>query len=112
MACSPPWCYWLKCQSRAAWDEVRPPPWQGGPCNRQSGDWNGCRHISGGRSAARKALYMAALVASRHNAELRPIYQRLKEAGKPPKVALVALMRMLINHLNSRLKSSTLSLAS
>ncbi|MFT6620218.1 MAG: transposase [Limisphaerales bacterium] len=55
---------------------------------------------------------MAALVASRHNAELRPIYQRLKEAGKPPKVALVALMRMLINHLNSRLKSSTLSLAS
>ena len=44
----------------------------------------------------RKALYMPALVAARHNSNFKAFYQRLISAGKPPKVAITALMRKLI----------------
>jgi transposase len=77
------------------------------PFNRDSGSLRGKRCIRGGRAAARKALYMAALVGSRCNLTLRDFYQRLLSNGKAPKVALTALMRKLIIHLNSQLKIHT-----
>jgi len=73
------------------------------PFNDGSGSHRGRRTIRGGRSNVRCALYMAALVASRHNPVIRDYYQRLRAAGKPRKVALVAAMRKLLAHLNSLL---------
>ena len=60
--------------------------------------------IWGGRASVRQALYMAALVASRYNASLRTFYQRLQAAGKPKKLALVAVMRKLLTVLNAMVK--------
>lgn len=74
------------------------------PFNRDSGPWRGKRMISAGRTTARKAIYMAALVASRRNPILKAFYQRLLENGKPKKLALVAIMRKLINLFNSLIK--------
>jgi transposase len=74
------------------------------PFNRDSGQWRGRRAIWGGRAAVRRAIYMAALVAARHNATLRPFYHRLRAAGKPPKVALVAVMRKLLTIINAMVK--------
>jgi len=71
------------------------------PLNRDSGQFRGRRCIHGGRSGMRKALYMAALVATRHNPAIRPFYERLLAAGKPKKVALVACMRKLLTILNA-----------
>lgn len=53
-------------------------------------------HINGGRFFVRKALYMTALVAARHNEKMTTFYRRLLAAGKPAKVALVAVMRKII----------------
>jgi transposase len=75
------------------------------PFNRDSGTMRGKRTIFGGRCAVRNGLYMAALVASRYNPILRPFYQRLVAAGKPPKLALTAVMRKLLIALNSALKN-------
>ncbi len=58
----------------------------------------------GGRRAVRCGLYMAALVATRHNPVLAAFYQRLRSAAKPPKLALTATMRKLLLFLNSSLK--------
>ena len=66
---------------------------------------SGQRHINGGRAPARKALYMAALCASIHNPLLRAFYQRLRAEGRAAKVALTAVMRKLLLHLNSILKA-------
>jgi transposase len=77
------------------------------PFNRDSGQWRGRRMIWGGRATVRTALYMAALVATRHNAALRAFYQRLRTAGKPAKVALVAVMRKLLTIVNAMLKHQT-----
>jgi transposase len=74
------------------------------PFNRDSGILRGKRTIFGGRRALRCGLYMAALVAARHNHVLRPFYQRLRTNGKPHKVALTAVMRKLILALNQTLK--------
>jgi transposase len=74
------------------------------PFNRDSGTMRGKRTIFGGRRAVRSGLYMAALVATRHNPILAAFYQRLRAAGKPPKVALTATMRKLLLALNSSLK--------
>lgn len=74
------------------------------PFNRDSGRWSGKRSIYGGRAAARSALYMAALVGSRHNPVLRVFYQRLRQAGKPAKVALTACMRKLLVIINTMIK--------
>lgn len=71
------------------------------PFNFDSGTLRGRRMIWGGRSRVRAALYMAALVASRHNPAVRAFYERLVEAGKPKKVALVACMRKLLSILNA-----------
>jgi transposase len=74
------------------------------PFNRDSGQWRGRRMIWGGRASVRTSLYMAALVATRHNATLKRFYQRLRAAGKPPKVALVAVMRKLLTIVNAMIK--------
>ena len=77
------------------------------PYNCDSGTHRGQRHIWGGRAAVRTTLYMAALVATRHNAHLRTFYRRLRDAGKPAKVALVAVMRKLLTIVNAMLKHQT-----
>ena len=64
----------------------------------------GRRTVWGGRAQVRAALYMAALVATKHNPTLKPFYQRLVEAGKPKKLALVAVMRKLLTILNAILR--------
>lgn len=74
------------------------------PFNRDSGRTRGHRYIRGGRASLRASLYMGALVAARHNPVLRAYYQRLREAGKPGKVALVAVMRKLLTILNAMMK--------
>ena len=74
------------------------------PFNRDSGKLRGKRAVWGGRSRVRAALYMGALVGSRHNPVIRDFYQRLLVAGKPKKVALVACMRKLLVILNAMLK--------
>jgi len=74
------------------------------PFNRDSGKMRGKRAIYGGRRSVRHGLYMAALVAARHNPILRGFYLRLRAAGKPAKVALTATMRKLLIVLNSALK--------
>lgn len=74
------------------------------PMNRESGTWRGKRTIAGGRACVRAALYMAALVASRRNPVIAAFYQRLRQAGKPAKVALTACMRKLLVILNAILR--------
>jgi transposase len=66
------------------------------PIADDSGRRQGQRHIRGGRMQVRNALYMAALSAARHNPDLKAVYQRLRNAGKPAKVALTAVMRKLV----------------
>jgi transposase len=80
------------------------------PHPRESGSWQGRRTIGGGRPAVRRALYMAALVAAHRNARLKIFYQRLRNAGKPAKVALTAVMRKLIVLMNQILKNPDLVL--
>jgi len=66
------------------------------PYNQDSGAFRGVRRIQGGRAEVRRVLYMAALVAIRYNPILMTFYNRLKERGKPSKVALTAVMRKLV----------------
>jgi transposase len=66
------------------------------PVPRDSGQTHGKRSIRGGRSRARQALYMPALNAIRLNPEFKAKYQAMVKAGKPAKVAIVAIMRKLI----------------
>jgi transposase len=66
------------------------------PVARDSGQHRGKRFIRGGRASLRQALYMPALVAVRFNADLKAKYDALRTAGKPPKVALTAVMRKLV----------------
>ncbi|MBZ9777291.1 IS110 family transposase [Mesorhizobium sp. CO1-1-8] len=66
------------------------------PVDRQSGQWKGKSFIRGGRSWCRQALYMPALVAIRFNQPLKIKYEALREAGKPAKLAITAIMRKLL----------------
>ncbi len=77
------------------------------PFCRDSGSMRGKRRISGGRSAARTALYMATLSAVQHNPPIREFYQRLLAKGKIKKVALVACMRKLLTVLNAMARNGT-----
>jgi transposase len=76
------------------------------PMNRDSGRFRGKRHIQGGRVEVRAPLYMSCLVAIRHNPTLRRFYMRLREAGKPARLALVAVMRKLLTTLNAILRDN------
>lgn len=77
------------------------------PFNCDSGTVRGRRAIWGGRAPLRATLYMATLVAVRHNAVLHAHYERLLAAGKAKKVALVACMRKLLTILNAMAKHQT-----
>jgi transposase len=74
------------------------------PLNCDSGQQRGRRTIWGGRATVRAPLYMATLVATRCNPVIKAFYQRLRGAGKPPRVALVAAMRKLLTILNAMVK--------
>jgi transposase len=77
------------------------------PLARDSGTLRGRRLVWGGRASERAVLYMGALVATRWNPVIRAFYQRLRAAGKPPKVALVACMRKLLIILNAMARTGT-----
>ena len=77
------------------------------PWTRQSGQWRGKTLIGGGRASVRAALFMAAMVASRHNPVLRQSYQQLLERGKAKKAALIAVARKLLTIANAILRSHT-----
>lgn len=74
------------------------------PVNRDSGTLRGRRMIAGGRPQVRRVLYMAAMVAVRHNPVLATFYARLTAAGRPKKVALIAATRKLVTILNAILR--------
>ena len=76
------------------------------PMNRQSGRWTGRAFIAGGRAIVRQALYMPALVAIRFNNNLKAKYEDLRNAGKPSKVAITAIMRKLIVLANALLRDN------
>ncbi|CDZ55091.1 IS110 family transposase [Neorhizobium galegae] len=76
------------------------------PWTRQSGQWRGKSFIGGGRGKVRAALFMAALVASRHNPILKAFRDRLVAAGKPRIVAIVATMRKLLTILNAIIRDN------
>ncbi len=71
------------------------------PISRDSGSFRGQRSIAAGRVAARLALYMATLTATRCNPAIRTFYKRLLAAGKPKALALTAAMRKLLTILNA-----------
>jgi transposase len=76
------------------------------PINRDSGTMRGKRHVAGGRATVRAALYMAALTATRCNPPIKALYARLRAAGKPPKVALIAAARKLLTIINAMLREN------
>jgi transposase len=79
------------------------------PWVRQSGPWEGQRHIGGGRAAVRRALYMSAVgLARMKETTLGKFYARLRAAGKPAKVALTAVMRKLLLQMNRVLQAHAL----
>ena len=78
------------------------------PITRQSGNGRGKSVIQGGRAQLRQALYMPALVAIRFNPSLRATYLALRKAGKPAKVAIVAVMRKLLILANVLLRDNRL----
>jgi len=77
------------------------------PYDHDSGKMRGRRCIWGGRPAVRSKLYMAALVACKHNPALKAMRARLDAKGKVAKVALVAVMRQLLTTLNAMLRTGT-----
>ena len=76
------------------------------PITRESGLYKGYGGIRHGRGSVRKALYMAALVASRRNSKMKAFYQHLLSQGKKKKVALVAVMRKMLTILNAMVKNN------
>ena len=78
------------------------------PCARDSGSHEGRRHVRGGRSAPRCVVYMAAVAAIRCNPPLASFYKRLRDRGKQPKTALVAVMRKLVSLADAVLRENRL----
>ena len=77
------------------------------PFANDSGKRTGRRRIRAGRSGPRTALYLAAMNASRFNPVLKTMYDRLIAAGKPPKVAYIAIGRKLLTILNAMVRDGT-----
>lgn len=77
------------------------------PFNRDSGRYRGMRKIHGGRKRVRDALYMAALAAARSPTRFRATYQALRKAGKPAKLAIIAVARKLLVILNAIVRDQT-----
>jgi transposase len=77
------------------------------PWTRQSGQWKGKSRIGGGRAVVRTALSMGALVAGRHNPVLKAFRDKLVAAGKPHKLAAIAVARKLLTILNAIIRDRT-----
>jgi transposase len=77
------------------------------PINRDSGSLRGKRMIGGGRAPVRRCLYMATIVATKHNQLIRNYYRQLLERGKAKMTALVACMRKLLLLLNALIKNNS-----
>ena len=77
------------------------------PLAKDSGKHRGKRFIWGGRADVRAVLYMATISAIRFNSRIKPFAERLKQAGKPGKVIIVACMRKLLTIMNTILKNNT-----
>ncbi len=76
------------------------------PRTRQSGKWTGKAFVQGGRAHVRRTLYMPALAAARFNPDLKAVYTALIQRGKPPKLALTAIMRKLIVLANALIRDN------
>lgn len=76
------------------------------PYNCDSGTMRGRRSIWGGRASVRCTLFMATLVAIRHNTKIKTFYERLCSAGKLKKVAIIACMRKLLVIMNAMIKNN------
>jgi transposase len=76
------------------------------PWTRQSGQWRGKSFIGGGRKSVRSALFLAAMTASRFNPTLKLFRDKLVNAGKPKRVALIAVARKLLTILNAILRDN------
>lgn len=76
------------------------------PLNRDSGKLRGRRTIVAGRRNVRTTLYMATITATRFNPQIRQFYERLRQAGKPFKVAITACMRKLLTILNALVRDN------
>ncbi len=81
------------------------------PFAKESGQSMRPRRVRGGRANVRHVLYMAAVAATRHNPILGAFYQRLRTAGKPAKLALIAVMRKMLSVLNRLLADPNFALA-
>jgi transposase len=77
------------------------------PFNHDSGQRRGTRQIRGGRKRVRDALYMAAVTAARSNTRLAAFVKALRQAGKPPKLALIALARKILVILNAIIRDNS-----
>ncbi|MDJ0853015.1 MAG: transposase [Myxococcota bacterium] len=77
------------------------------PFARDSGTLRGPRRIRGGRASVRTVLYLAAMTGARFNPVLRELYERLRQAGKPPKLAFIAVARKLLTILNAMARERT-----
>src|SRR5258708_5681897 len=77
------------------------------PMANDSGTTRGRRRVKGGRFEVRRVLYMAVVAAIRFNPLIKAFYRRLRAAGKPPKVAIVACMRKLLVTLNAMVRDSS-----
>jgi len=77
------------------------------PYNRDSGSFHGKRFIQGGRRKLRRMLYMSAITSIRCNPDLKVFYTRLRAAGKPAKVALIAVVRKQLSVINSVMQRQT-----
>jgi len=77
------------------------------PLNCDSGRYRGKRRIKGGRANVRRKLYMAAVASIRYNPTIKDFYDKLIDAGKPPKLALTACMRKILTILNAMMKNRT-----
>lgn len=82
------------------------------PFDRDSGKSKGPRHICGGRHKIRNVLYMAAMVACRHNPHIKAYAQRCEDRGKDKKWIFTAVMRKLLIHLQQDLKIHQICLVS
>jgi len=77
------------------------------PWTRQSGQWRGKSFIGGGRASVRAVLFVASMVAARHNPQMKAFHQRLIAAGKAKKAAFIAVARKLLTILNAMLRDNT-----
>ena len=78
------------------------------PLAADSGNTKGERHIRGGRGHVRTGIYFAALTAARYNKPFADTYKRLIAAGKPPKLAITAIMRKLVVLANTLIQTNRL----